>query len=115
MRFIDEYYYLYNNTQKYIYIKYMDEIVKATEISSLNEFLNHKFSVKTLLSIGIIGAFFGTIFIIIIMGGFKNTQDFIKNSLYSRKHDTGKLSQNLRITNANKICIRNSTRFCTAI
>ena len=94
MRFIDEYYYLYNNTQKYIYIKYMDEIVKATEISSLNEFLNHKFSVKTLLSIGIIGAFFGTIFIIIIMGGFKNTQDFIKNSLYSIKDYSSLVNKN---------------------
>ena len=63
----------------------MNEIAKISEISSLNDFLDYKFSVKTLLIIGIIGAFFGSIFVVVIMGGVKNTQDYIKKTLYDIK------------------------------
>jgi hypothetical protein len=86
------------NKVYYYIIQMIDEINQIGNINSINDFLNFKFSIKTLAIIAFLGGCAFLVFVIILFGGVNNTVDYITSIIESTKNGISK-NKNISIVN----------------
>lgn len=63
----------------------LDEINKIGDISSIEDAFEFKFSIKSLILIGLLAGFCFLIFLVMIFGGIENTIEYIFNVIETTK------------------------------
>ena len=63
----------------------LDEINKIGEISSIEDVFEFKFSIKSIILIGLLAVFCFLIFLVMIFGGTENTIEYIFNVIETTK------------------------------
>lgn len=76
----------------------IDEINQIGNINSINDLLDFKFSVKTLMLLAFLAGCVYLVFVIILFGGVNNTVDYISVLIETTKNSINK-NKNIRASN----------------